>query len=422
MSTGPYRHLEYLPEPEDPRMLTAIDPDAPGYPPEAYGVGVEHAEAWRQATREAMSRPEKQRPFGIFIVITLVAVLLISYPWVVDFLGPTFTPDSQWAYDDTGITELQENYGLTGAGVRICIVDTGVDLSHPDLSGINLVAYKDFIAGDDSTVQDRGTDMHGTMMVGILAADGHLRGAAPGADIIVAAALGSDGTTQSESIVAQAVLWCWSEAEADIISLSLGGDPDPENPLGSETANAVRKALENGVFVVAAAGNSGGAGTEVTDVSVPANVDGVIAVGAIERSGDLWNKTATGSATEGAEGDIREEPHQKPEVVAPGVGIISTSSTALAIPYSSSTGTSDATVFVTGALALILERHGSDLTRAGIDADRADIDLVKQALADSCVRSDLQGDSHHLRYGYGSLDAIAWERAVADAISARGPE
>jgi len=420
MSTGPYRHLEYLPEPEDPRMLTAIDPDAPGYPAEAYGLSVAEAEAWRDATRDAMGSAGKQRPYGVFIVVTLLGVLLISYPWIVENFSSTFTPDSEWAFENTGIAELQENYGLTGAGVRVCIVDTGVDLSHPDLQNVNLVGYKDFVSGDDSNVQDHGLDMHGTMMVGILAADGHLRGAAPGAEIIVAAALGSDGTTQSEVVVAQAVHWCWSEAGADIISLSLGGDPDPENPLGSETADAVRQALEHGVFVVAAAGNSGGAGTEVTDVSVPANVDGVIAVGAIDRKGNLWNKTATGSRTEGAGGEVRAEPHQKPEVVAPGVAIISTSSTTLAIPYSSSTGTSDATVFVTGALALILERHYSTLTRNGIGADRTDIDLVKQALADSCVRSDLQGDAHHLRFGYGSLDAVAWERAVSDAIITRG--
>ena len=147
----------------------------------------------------------------------------------------------------------------------------------------------------------------------------------------------------------------------DIISLSLGGDPDPENPLGSQTAYAVGDALDHGVFVVAAAGNSGGAGTGVTDVSVPANVDGVIAVGAVDQDGLLWDRTATGSQTEGADGDERIEPNQKPEVSAPGVGIISTSDPDLSIPYSASSGTSDATVFVTGALALILERHGDAL-------------------------------------------------------------
>jgi serine protease AprX len=296
----------------------------------------------------------------------------------------------------------------------VCIVDTGIEMTHPDLKNANLIAYRDFVGGDDQTIQDRGNDRHGTMMAGILVADGEYRGAAPNVGLVVAAALNSDGSTQSESTVAQAVEWCWDDMNVDIISLSLGGDPDPENPLGSQTADAVSDALDHGVFVVAAAGNSGGAGTGVTDVSVPANVDGVIAVGAVDRDGNLWERTATGSETEGADGETRLEPNQKPEVSAPGVGIISTSDPSFAIPYSTSSGTSDATVFVTGALALILERHGDAFSPS--DSSRDIITLVKQALADSCQRNPLQGEGHHPRWGYGVLDAVAWERAVADNI------
>ena len=252
-------------------------------------------------------------------------------------------------------------------------------------------------------------------MAGILASHGQYQGAAPNVGLVIAAALNSEGTTQSESTVSDAIEWCWNEMGVDIISLSLGGDPDPENPLGSQTADAVSDALDHGVFVVAAAGNSGGAGTAVTDVSVPANVDGVIAVGAVDQDGLLWDRTATGSQTEGADGTQRIEPNQKPEVSAPGVDIISTSNPDLSIPYSASSGTSDATVFVTGALALILERHGDALPTT--NSTRAGITLVKQALADSCKPHALQGDGHHPRWGYGILDSVAWERAVADRIA-----
>jgi len=144
-------------------------------------------------------------------------------------------------------------------------------------------------------------------------------------------------------------------------------------------------------------------------------VDGVIAVGAVDRDGNLWERTATGSNTEGADGEQRLEPNQKPEVSAPGVGIVSTSDPSLGIPYSASTGTSDATVFVTGALALILERHGDAMPADNSSRDK--ITLVKQALADSCQPNPLQGDGHHPRWGYGVLDAVAWERAVADNIA-----
>ena len=394
-------------------MLTAIDPDAPGYSPSAYGATLTEAEAWRNATVETL-RQSKSRPWGIMVALCMVSLLILAYPQMTLFFADALTPDSEWAYENTNIYALQEEYGLTGDGVRVCIVDTGFESEHPALEEANLVGYRDFVGGLDSIVQDRGKDSHGTMMAGILVANGHYQGAAPNVELIVAAALNTDGTTQSETTVADAIEWCWNEMEADVISLSLGGEPDPENPLGSLTADAVSEALSRGVFVVAAAGNSGGAGTEVTDVSVPANVGGVIAVGAIDINGDLWERTATGSDTEGADGDVREEPNQKPEVSAPGVDIISTSDSSYSIPFSSSTGTSDSTVFVTGALALILERHGDAL--ATIDDDYEMIMLVKQALADSCQPNPLQGEGHHPRWGYGVLDAVAWERAVADAI------
>ena len=70
---------------------------------------------------------------------------------------------------------------------------------------------------------------------------------------------------------------------------------------------------------------------------------------------------------------------------------------------------------MTGALALILERHGDALPAT--NTTRAGITLVKQALADSCQPHALQGEAHHPRWGYGILDAVAWERAVADGIA-----
>ena len=228
----------------------------------------------------------------------LVSALLLTYPQLTSLFAGALTPNSSWAYEDTNIYALQGNLGLTGEGILVCIVDTGIEMTHPDLEDANLVSYRDFVNGDDHLIQDRGKDRHGTMMAGILVSHGQYQGAAPNVGLVIAAALNSEGTTQSESTVSDAIEWCWNDMEVDIISLSLGGDPDPENPLGSQTANAVRDALDHGVFVVAAAGNSGGAGTGVTDVSVPANVDGVIAVGAVDQDGLLWDRTATGSQTE----------------------------------------------------------------------------------------------------------------------------
>ena len=411
MSVAPLPHLEYLPEPEDPRMLTAIDPEAPGYPPEAYGATPEQAAAWREATRESLRTVKRVQPWGGIALVLLILAAAMAYPWLTERYGAAFIPDSEWAYEDSGLRALAAEHGLDGEGIRVCIVDTGIDMNHPDFD-FDLIAYRDFIANDHDTIQDRGEDRHGTMMAGILVSKGIVQGAAPRASVAIAAALDSDGSTRSEAVIAHAIEWCANDVDAHIISLSLGGEPEPGTE-DSATAEAVENALSKGIFVVAAAGNSGTDGS-TSDVSTPANIEGVIAVGALMENGSVWPESAYGSENDTA-GELRTYPHQKPEITAPGVEIISTSDPGLAVPYSSSSGTSDATVFVTSALTLILERHWSALTDDGLAADRADIDLVKQALADSATG---QAD-HDLHAGYGALDAVAWESAVADAIQAR---
>ena len=120
MPQGPHRHLEYLPEPEDPRMLTAIDPDAPGYPPEAYGASVEQAEAWRIATNETL-RQTNPRPWGIMLALCMISAMLLSYPLISTYFVDALTPNSEWAYEDTNIYALQDELGLSGNGILVCI-------------------------------------------------------------------------------------------------------------------------------------------------------------------------------------------------------------------------------------------------------------------------------------------------------------
>ena len=106
---------------------------------------------------------------------------------------------------------------------------------------------------------------------------------------------------------------------------------------------------------------------------------------------------------------VRDHPHMKPEVVAPGVRIISTGEDNL---WYSSSGSSDATVFVTGALALILEDQPH--LKAQPNGNSSCLVEVKRALADSLANG---GDDHDPRGGYGLLDASLW-LAEARAISA----
>ena len=404
--------LELLPEPEDPRMMTTVDRDAPGYPGDAYGMSDEEA---KQLRWPAAPLKEILWPWGAITFAFGAAFLLLVWPHINAYLSPVL-PETEWAFESTGIRELQDS-GLDGSGVHVCMVDTGIDAEHPDFENLSLVGFRDFYEGQHDNIRDVGDDWHGTMMAGLLVADGKFRGSAPGVDLSVALALGPSGTSGNEDFVAQAVRWCRITQEADIISLSLGSDPGSGMAVQSETAQAVEEALESGIFVVAAAGNRD-SGDMVSDVSVPANIEGVIAVGTITRNGATWSQTATGSAIDPYTQENRSYPSQKPEVIAPGVLLLSTSGSSSEPSYAYSTGTSDSTVLVTGALALILQLHGEDLRGEDGVIGAEEMNLVKRTLASSCDKSVTEGAPHVSKGGYGSLDAVQWAADVGFELNA----
>ena len=190
-----------------------------------------------------------------------------------------------------------------------------------------------------------------------------------------------------------------------IISLSLGGEQNQEASREGATVSATRQALDLGIYVVAAAGNDGGSSDDGY-VSAPGNVPLAITVGASDRFNEVWSKSSSGEQVD-SEGNLRIYPNQKPELTAPGVSIVSTGTND---QWFSSSGTSDATVFVAGALALILEEH-PELKRtneSGTDC----IQLVKSSLASS-LSPDMEHDS---RKGYGVLDAKAWMESIPSTI------
>ena len=404
---GHMDNLELLPEPEEPRMLTTIDSDAPGYPGEAYGISDEEARGLRWP---ASPLREILWPWGAITFAFGVVFMLLIWPHINAYLSPVL-PETEWAYETTGIRDLQDS-GLDGSGVHICMVDTGMDTDHPDFSNLTLAGFRDFYEGEHGLVRDVGEDSHGTMMAGLLVADGKFYGAAPGVDLSIALALGPSGTSGQEDRVAQAIRWCRITQNADIVSLSLGSDPGDGMGIQSETVLAVQEALDAGIFVVAAAGNTGN-DASISDVSVPGNMQGVIAVGASTRSGNVWSNSANGSMVDPYTQENRSYPNQKPEVSAPGVLLFSTTSTQIEPPYAYSTGTSDSTVLVTGALALILELHGAAL--AGDDGviDVEEMEMVKRTLASSCDKSGIDGSPHDARGGYGFLDAVQWASDIA---------
>ena len=174
------------------------------------------------------------------------------------------------------------------APVRVAIVDSGVDVGHPEFSG-RVVAARSFV---DGPVRD--TQGHGTIVAGIVGAGSDnaigITGLAPSADLIIARVVRSDRSIPVKA-EAQAIRWAVARG-ARVINMSLGGLRDPLDPsrddYSSVEAAAIRYAVSKGVLVVAAVGNSDQAPREPWPFATyPAALPHVLGVSAIGRSGGV---------------------------------------------------------------------------------------------------------------------------------------
>ena len=290
--------------------------------------------------------------------------------------------------------------GLDGGGVVVCVVDSGVDLDHPDLRGVELRGWRDSINGIEEPYDDEG---HGTAMTGIIVSNGGLDGVAKGVDLLVAKAINNEGQGTDET-VSDSVDWCVQQG-ADIISLSLGGSQSFGSGFFAtdELEQSVDDALDSGVYVVSSAGNDGE--DDDGDVGSPGSVEGVICVGGITRSGNIWSGSSEGDN----DGRLwpnpilpRSDPDKKPEIVAPSheVPVLMASGVSNSEWWGWSSGTSAATAWVSGSLALLLQEK-PDLQREN-STGRAAIEEVKDAIAESSQKKEGQ-QGHDDHYGYGHL-------------------
>ena len=311
-----------------------------------------------------------------------------------------------------GALEAQEVYvdmiqrdqvSLDGSGVTVCIVDSGLNTEHQDLKSLKVTKWKDFVGTSSAPYDDHG---HGTSMAGLLVADGWMQGIAPKVTLLVAKALAENGSGD-DSDVAEAIDWCASNG-ADIISLSLGGAPGilPFNfGAGRSSAQAAEDAAESGIFVIAAAGNDGGENDD-GDVATPCSETSVICVGGVKQTGTHWEGSSVGD-NNGRLWPLpiltpRSDPHKKPEIVAPAqsVAVINKEGT-----WSLSDGTSAATVYVTGAIALLLQNN-PELAANGSQGSIANINQVKELIQQSSLPKANQ-EGHDDNYGYGLLQIKA---------------
>ena len=176
--------------------------------------------------------------------------------------------DRSVPYIGTGIAKIQ---GIDGEGIKIAVIDTGVDFTHPDLLGWGedgkVIGGYNFVNEGELPMDTNG---HGTQVAGVIAADGQAQGVAPKAKIL-AYKVSEDGEGVSSELIVRAINKAVEDG-ADIINISLG-----VNKTNSKIDSAVNHALDNGIFVVTAAGNDG---PELKTIGSPGRNFGSVTVGA----------------------------------------------------------------------------------------------------------------------------------------------
>lgn len=267
--------------------------------------------------------------------------------------------DGQWFH-----TYLHSGKAHTisrGAGVTVAVLDSGVDATHPDLSG-SVLSGKDLVkANGDGRVDTAG---HGTAMAGLIVAHGRVAGIAPDAKILPVRFTEFEPGESTQ--LTKAIRWA-TEQQVDVISISIGmsrDDPDMRK--------AVQEAVDEGVVIVASAGNA----PMATMIEYPAAYPGVLAVGCVDRRGNHAPVSVESLRI---------------DIVAPCVDVTSTNTNHL---WSVGTGTSTSAAIVAGAVALVHAAYP---------------DLSGQEIAHRLTATaiDKGPDGRDSQYGYGVLDLLA---------------
>ncbi|MBW3659088.1 MAG: S8 family serine peptidase, partial [Actinobacteria bacterium] len=281
---------------------------------------------------------------------------------------PLGEDNGDYFYDDTvGATTLHER-GITGAGVGIAVIDTGVtpgqDLAGRVVGGVDISGQ----GADDPQNDEYG---HGTFIAGIAAGDGtaskgKFAGVAPGAHIVPVKVAGADGSANVSHVLA-GIEWTVGHADTydiGVLNLSLGTDSS-QTRLLSPMNYAVERAWDSGIVVVVSAGNRGAEGAG--RIPKPADDPLVITVGATDSNGTK----PTGDdivAAYSSRGPSIADGIVKPDIVAPGSHLVATKAHGSTVDtnypeshirndYMRASGTSFAAAVTSGSVALLRQAH-----------------------------------------------------------------
>ncbi|MBX7044197.1 MAG: S8 family peptidase [Ignavibacteria bacterium] len=280
----------------------------------------------------------------------------------------TMSEVKDWGETLLGVPEIWSS--TKGDDIKVCILDTGIDFTHPDLKE-NIADAQDF-SGSRSGPSD--LNGHGTHCSGIVAAGMNnfgCIGVAPKAKIYMGKVLDDNGSGSIDNIV-KGINWAL-EMDVDIISMSLGSYQDSK-----DLYKAIKKAYDKGKILIAAAGNDGATNTEL--MCYPAKYEEVIAVGSI-------NRNFLRSYFSNYSNDL--------DIVAPGEEVYSTFKGA---SYAKLSGTSMATPFVSGVCALILAKHKINGGKTPIFNNKDMREHLERYARDLGVKG------FDVQYGYGLID------------------
>ncbi len=258
----------------------------------------------------------------------------------------TYKPENNsssvvWSLDKINAPAVWQR-GITGKGIIVAVLDSGVDATHPDLAHLpnsndsKIIGWIDFVNGRSSPYDDRG---HGTHVCGTISGigvNGYQTGVAPGTKLIVAKVFSYGFGNMSHVLLA----FDWAVSNnARIISYSNG------KTHSDALAIAVDNVMAAGVIPVIAAGNTG---PNSNTTICPGDEINSTTVGATDSFDIIASFSSRGPVT------LNGKTYIKPNVSAPGVNVIST------MPgggYASKNGTSMATPHVSGTVALMLEKN-----------------------------------------------------------------
>lgn len=253
--------------------------------------------------------------------------------------GPAWH-EKTWTW---GLQAIRANMShMTGKGVKIAVLDTGVDTDHPDLAG-RIAATMSFVPGE--SVEDGNG--HGTHCIGTAAGpanpkEGPRYGVAPEAQVLAAKVLSNMGSGSDGQILA-GIAWAISQG-AKVISMSLGARVRPGELFPQTYENLAKRALRLGAVIVAAAGNDSMRPGSIVPVSRPANCPSILAVASLDKALNPSFFSNGGINDQGGEINIAA-PGRDVRSAAPGGG------------YQGLSGTSMATPHVAGVIALLAQAN-----------------------------------------------------------------